>query len=234
MKFLVNPEIVRRLAALLGLLAAIVMYLYQPAYIIQIKLADLQRIKQGTGNIPPREISGPQWEAVVADLVSHDQGHTPGKWLANRSDDVDIGDKELYFAPGEQPFDSVLPSRRGKSYLVFGQGQDKLYIAIKKMGPGRAFDARDEIAAPLRIWSWIALFVGLAGYWFLPKARKPEDSLGYYRLWGTVISDILGLAICGLCFWLVISETMEEENGLMSLLDFETRHGRVGLGHVLP
>ncbi len=227
MKFLVNPEIVRRLAALLGLFAAIITYLYHPAYIVQVKLVDPQKIRQGPGQASPREVSGPHWQAAVEGLVSHDQGHTPEQWMNNRSDDVEIGDKELYFAPGRQPFDSVVPQRSGEAYLVFGQGPERLCIAMEKMRPGRAFDARDEIVAPLRLWSWVALLLGLAGYIFLPKARKPDDSLGYNRLWGTVISDVLGLVICGLCFALVIYQAVKEENGLMSLFYFE--HGTAGL-----
>lgn len=237
MRLLVNPEIVRRLVALVGLLVALVMFFFQADYIIEVELVSFDRMQRSSRSaVTPQEVSGPQWRAAVDDLLSHNKGQTPEKWLANRSDDFIIGGKELYFVPGEEPFDLAVGQQRRRdhrTYLVFNDGNDKHYITIEKLRAGWAFDAPVDIATPMRRWSWIALVLGMAGYWFLPKARKPEGGLGYYRLWGTVVSDILGLAICGLCFGLIISEAMEEETGLLSIFDFDSGVGGLAAGMFL-
>lgn len=230
MPLLTNPEVLRRLAMFVGFCIAVVMFFVQTPYLIEVELPSGAGPLRVPGVVrEPRSVSGPQWQQAARDLTDHAQGRTPEKWLPNRSSEDNRDGGRLFFLPGQEPFDSVA-GQRGPLLLSVEAGGKQNLIRVQRIGADWVYDAPMDLAYPWRRWSWITLALGLAAYLFLPKVAKPQDSLGYGRLWGLVVSDILGLAIAGLCLWLLISEVMDHEGARASIFDFERGLGWLAVG----
>ena len=234
MKLLTNPEVLRRLAAVVGLFTAIVLFLNPVSHVYKVELTDFaarhkfafskqpldQFIAQKTED-RLKEVSGPEWQALLEGLLSHRQGQTPKEWLDNQPRRLKGRDREFYFGPDQKPFVAVAPRPGRVVYLALDLNGQKQYILLNPKQPEYAKDAPNGVLYPWRTYSWLPLVIGFALYFFLPKVTRPSDSLGYLRLWGLVISDFLGLAFAGFFFAFPLGMILDDGGGLVSLFDFE-------------
>ena len=239
MRLVTDLEVLRRLAALVGLFTALIFFLNPVATVLKVDLPDFARVqKQGavwekSRKLPLekfiaqrvdgrlREVSGPEWEAVVRGLFSHRQGRTPAKWIDNQPKRLKGRDREFYFSPDQEPFAKVSPGPGRVVYLALNLEGRKHYVLLNPKRPEDARDAPSSILYPLRGFAWAALALGLLIYFFLPKVKRPRGSLGYLRLRRLVISDLMGLAFAGFFFAFPLGMILDKGGGLSSLFDFE-------------
>ncbi len=234
MKLLANPEVVRRLAAVAGLFVAIILFMNPVSHVLKVELADFaarhkfefsklpldQYIAQKTkGRL--KEVGGPKWQAVMEGLLSQRKGQTPEEWMDYQPRRLKGSDREFYFGAEQEPFAEVAPKIGRRIYLAYKFDGETNYILLHPRRPKFAKDASNKVIYPLRAYAWLPLIIGLALYFFLPKVKKPADSLGYRKLWGLVFSDFLGLAFAGAPIVFSLALTLEEGRGLASLFDIE-------------
>jgi hypothetical protein len=240
MNLLTNPEVLRRLAAVAGLFTAIVFFLSSEDTVLKVAFPDFAHIqeygfvsekdrdlplnqfiaKKINGRL--KEVSGPEWLTVVQSLLSHRQGQTPEEWKDNQPKRFRGSDREFYFSPDQHPFAEVAPRPGKVVYLAFDLDGREHYILLNAQRPQYARDAPANILYPLRGYAWLPLTIGLLIYFVIPRVKRPSGSLGYLRLWGLVISDVLGLAFAGFFFALPLVMILEKGGGLSSLFDFQT------------
>ena len=245
MKLIANPEVLRRLALAAGLFAAIVFFMNPVSHILRVELMDFER-KQKSFYTPAsykklpldeyiaretkgksKAVSGAQWQQALQDLLQHRQGKTPEEWIENQPDSSKGRDSEFYFAPEQEPFASEVGNNDEVHYIALEQNGVKHYIELISRKSGYARDAPSAVMYPLRSYAWLPLLIGLIIYFFLPKVKKPIDSLGYGKLWGLVFSDFIGLIFAGFFFWLQLALLIEKAGSFSAMFDFET--GRIWL-----
>ena len=239
MRLLFNPEVLRRLALVAGLFTAIIFFLNPTAFVYTVKLPDFAKIqkhgfvsekdrnlsleqfidKRIDGRL--REVSGPEWEAVVRGFLDHRQGRTPEEWQGNQPRLSKGPEREFYFGPGQQPFAEVSPGPGKVIYLGLDYEGSRHYLLLNPKRPKYARDAPPKILYPLRAYAWIPLALGFVLYFLLPRVKRPRGSLGYLRLWGLIVSDLMGLAFAGFFFAFPLGMILKKGGGLWSLFDFE-------------
>ena len=235
MKLLFNPEVLRRLAAVAGLFTAIVFFLNPVPRVLEVKFVDFAYMQKHEFSKLPldqfiakkvdgrlKEVSGAEWSKVIRNLLAHRQGQTPEQWQDNQPKRLKGKDREFYFSPDQEPFARVAPKTGSVVYLVFNMDGRKHYILLNPKRSKYARDAPSNILYPLRDFAWLPLAVGLLIYFFVPRVKRPPESLGYLRLWGLVISDVMGLAFAGFFFAFPLGMILEKGGGLTSLFDFQT------------
>jgi hypothetical protein len=240
MKLLLNPEVLRRLAAVAGLFTALVFFFNPASRILKVEFPDFAHIQkhgfvsEKDGKLPLdqfiakkvggrlKEVSGPEWLPVVQNLLHHRQGQTPEDWQDNQPKRFKGKGREFYFSPDQEPFAQVAPKTGSVVYLLFHLDGQRHYILLNPKRPEDARDAPSNILYPLRSYVWLPLAVGLLIYFFVPGVKRPSESLGYLRLWGLVISDVMGLAFAGFFFALPLAMILKKGDGLPSLFDFQT------------
>ena len=232
MKLLANHEVLRRLAAVAGLFGAILMYFGPVSQVLKVQLYQFDKrqarepVASELRQLPLdqyivhytkdrlKQVSGPEWQALVKKMQASAKGRTPGEWRRLGSG------REYFFPPDWRPLAGQAP-RSGKSvFLAVEVEGTRHYLYLKQVSRSKTYRAKHPAYFPYRSWAWLALALGLAVYFFTPRVRKPTESLGYTRLWGHTMTDFLGLALAGGCFLLpIFVVVIEEKQSLAGLFD---------------
>ena len=146
-----------------------------------------------------KEISGPEWQSVMRMVDEYYQGRTPEQWQDNTAETIS-GYPSLIFPDDKEPFNSVHTGVR-VFYLVYNEGGSTQYL---KMHILNRFIADkyipDSVLHPWRAYFWLPFALGLALYLLIPRVKKPEDAIGYARLWALLIPDFFTLVFSGAFF----------------------------------
>ncbi len=150
-------------------------------------------------NSKSTEISGPGWQSVMRMVDEYYQGRTPEQWQDNTAETIN-GYPSLIFPDDKEPFASVHTGVR-IYYLLYNEGGSTQYLKVYSLNRFIADKYLPEsVLHPWRAYFWLPFALGLAIYLLIPKVKRPEDAIGYARLWGLMITDFFVLLFSGLFF----------------------------------
>lgn len=216
-KMLAHPEVLRRLAALAGLLAAIWLFLWPVQYVYRVNLVDFAAdqararwaddralplpqyiAKQTKGRL--RQVQGPAWQELLGMLIQAKQGREAPRLQGRKYQISPKYTAYYYFAPGDQPMASLGLEAGSYTYLGTTWQGRQYYLGLSLQKFRWADNAPTWMLFPGRAYFWIPLALGLLGYLLIPRRKRPEGALGYSRFSAQVMPDILGLFLAGAFF----------------------------------
>ncbi len=213
-KMLTHPEALRRLAGLIGLLAAICLYLWPVEYVNRVNLEDFAaqqrqaRWKHDRAMALPdyiakktedrlRQVRGPQWEELFRIIIQAAGGREAPRLQGRKYQISPRHRAYYYFSPGEQPMASLAVGSDSFNYLTMVLDGRRYYLGLNRQPARWAGHAPAGMLYPGRAYAWIPLALGILAYLFIPRRRRPEGAEGYGRLSAQVLPDIVGLLIAG-------------------------------------
>lgn len=212
-----NPEVLRRIAALAGLLLAIWFFVWPAEYVYSVSLVNFQTKQQkerwkDERNMPLaqyvaqevkgrlKKVSGPQWQELLVALLKAQNGDEP-QILQGRK--YTIGSRYpdyYYFGPQAQPMASLDMPTDGFTYLTMTMDGRRYFLSLNSQPYRWADHAPNWMLFPTRDYAWLPLVLGLAAYLFIPQRKKPEGAYTYSRFSAQILVDVLGLLFTGFFF----------------------------------
>lgn len=217
MKILFNPEVLRRLAALVGLLTAIWFFVWPVQYVYSVSLVDFQADQKkerwkDNRNLPfdqyvankikgrLKQVSGPQWQELLTAMLRAQNGPEPDMLKGRK---YTIGPRYTdyyYFGPGQEPMASAWPAKDRFTYLTMTMDGRRYFMGLNSTLYRWADHAPSWLLHPNRAYAWIPLVLGLFAYFFIPRRKIPQGVYTYSRFSAQIIVDILGLFLTGVFF----------------------------------
>ncbi len=236
-KIMLHPEVLRRLAVLVGLLMAVWFYLWPAEYVYSVSLVDFRAAQQkerwkDDRNMPLdqymakkvegrlKQVSGPQWQELLKAMLRAQNGPLP-EMLQDRLYTIGRGyAKYYYFGPDDEPMASVGMPRDGYTYLTMTMDGRRYFMGLSSQLYRWASNAPSWLLYPTRGYAWVPLLLGLLGYLFIPRRKHPEGAYTYGRFSSQIGPDILGLLFAGVFFGLPLL-IIPDNSDIWSVFNFD-------------